>query len=121
MKPSERILITGAGGQLGQELTTKLIQLFGGINVFATDISEASKTQFESCHFQQLDVMDKAALELIIHREKITQVYHLAAILSANGESNPLFTWDLNTNSLLSVLELSRIYKFKIFWRNQKF
>jgi nucleoside-diphosphate-sugar epimerase len=61
--------------------------------------------------------MDKAALVTIVAQEKITQIYHLAAILSASGEQNPLQAWDLNIGSLLNVLEVAREYKIKkIFW-----
>lgn len=66
--------------------------------------------------FISLDATDSKHIENIIETENITQIYHLAAILSAKGEDNPLFTWDLNMKSLLGVLEAAKKYKLKIFW-----
>jgi nucleoside-diphosphate-sugar epimerase len=113
----ERILVIGAGGQLGTELTKALAQKYGNDKIIATDFQEAAKSKFDYCAFQTLNVMDKAALVTIVGQEKITQIYHLAAILSASGEQNPLQAWDLNIGSLLNVLEVAREYKIKkIFW-----
>lgn len=113
----DRILVIGAGGQLGTELTKALAQKYGNDKIIATDFQEAAKSKFDYCAFQTLNVMDKAALVTIVAQEKITQIYHLAAILSASGEQNPLQAWDLNIGSLLNVLEVAREYKIKkIFW-----
>nr|5Z75_A Chain A, Artificial L-threonine 3-dehydrogenase [synthetic construct]5Z75_B Chain B, Artificial L-threonine 3-dehydrogenase [synthetic construct]5Z75_C Chain C, Artificial L-threonine 3-dehydrogenase [synthetic construct]5Z75_D Chain D, Artificial L-threonine 3-dehydrogenase [synthetic construct] len=109
-----KILVIGACGQIGTELTVALREIYGNENVVASDIREPNE---ESGPFEKLDVMDKERLEEIVEKHKITQVYHLAAILSATGEKNPLFAWDLNMNSLLNVLELAREGKIdKIFW-----
>ncbi len=113
----DRILVIGAGGQLGTELTKALAQKYGNDKIIATDFQETAKSKFEYCSFQTLNVMDKAALVNIVAQEHITQIYHLAAILSASGEKNPLQAWDLNIGSLLNVLEVAREYKVeKIFW-----
>lgn len=113
----EKILVTGAGGQLGTELTDALVDLYGEESVIATDINPDSKALFERCVFQQLDVMDNDALNKIIKDTKITQIYHLAAILSATGEKKPLLAWQLNMDSLLHILEIAKTYKLnKIYW-----
>lgn len=113
----EKLLITGAGGQLGTELTEALVDLYGGENIFATDINPDAESLFEKCAFQPLDVMDNNALNQIVKAKKITQVYHLAAILSATGEKKPLLAWQLNMDSLLHILEIAKTNKLnKIYW-----
>ncbi|TRZ42770.1 NAD-dependent epimerase/dehydratase family protein [Robertkochia solimangrovi] len=112
----ERILITGAGGQLGSELTLKLSEIYGDESIIATDINEQVSSRFTNCKFAVLDVMDRPKMEALISENKVTQVYHLAAILSATGEKKPLFTWDINMQSLLNVLELAREYNLKVYW-----
>ena len=102
----EKILITGAGGQLGSVLTLKLQEKFGVDHVIATDLYP--KIGF-SGHFETLDATDYQKLESIVIKYSITQIYHLAAILSANGEKTPVKTWDLNMKTLINVLEISRI------------
>ena len=113
----EKILVIGAGGQLGSELTFALAKLHGTTNVIATDISDRSRKIFGDLKFFTLDAMDKAAISDLIDKHNITQIYHLAAILSATGEKNPIWAWDLNMKSLLNVLELGREKKLnKIYW-----
>lgn len=112
-----KVLVIGAGGQLGTELTKALAEKYGNENIIATDFQEAVKAKFAYCSFQTLNVMDKAALALIVETNGITQIYHLAATLSAAGEKNPLQAWDLNMVGLLNVLEVAKIYKVdKVFW-----
>lgn len=112
-----RILITGAGGQLGSELTLALASTYGAENIVATDINQKSAEKFEYCTFEILNVMDKERLTSLIDTYDVTEIYHLAAILSAAGEKNPLFTWQLNMDSLLTVLELGKSGKIsKIYW-----
>lgn len=113
----DKILITGAGGQLGSELTKALIGLYGNDAIVATDINERSRKVFEDCAFEVLDVMDGDAVKALLKRHRITQVYHLAAILSATGEKKPLMAWGLNMESLLLILEMARELNMeKIYW-----
>lgn len=102
----EKILITGANGQIGSVLTQALIDRYGAEQVWATDIREPSSAQ--EAHFSLLDVLEKPALEELVNREKISQIYHLAAILSAKGEQQPLRTWDINMKGWFNVLEVGR-------------
>lgn len=112
----DKILITGAAGQLGIELTRALIPVVGSANILATDINPHASSKFKEVRYLPLDAMDAEKLDEIIQREGITHIYHLAAILSANGEKNPLLTWELNMKSLLIILELAKKYDLKIFW-----
>lgn len=112
-----KLLVIGAGGQLGSELTKALVNAHGSDAVIATDFQESVKSKFTYCRFQALDVLDKDAIANLIQEEKITQIYHLAAILSANGEKNPVQAWDINMRGLLNVLELAKECKLdKVFW-----
>ena len=112
-----KILVIGAGGQLGTELTKVLANTYGNEAVIATDFQESVKSKFDYCAFQTLNVMDKVALAAIVEKEGVTQVYHLAAILSALGEKNPVHAWDLNMGGLLNVLEVAREFAIdKVFW-----
>ncbi len=112
-----KILVIGAGGQLGTELTKALADKYGKDHIIASDFQDAVKTKFDYCTFYALNVMDKAALEFIVTKEGVTQIYHLAAILSALGEKNPVQAWDLNMGGLLNVLEVAREHKIeKVFW-----
>lgn len=110
----DKILITGAGGQLGTVLTKQLQKKYGFDNVVAVDLK--INPSFEGC-FEILDVTDFHALKKCVLKYKITQIYHLVAILSANGENNPLQSWDINIKSLFNVLEVSRLCAIhKIFY-----
>ncbi len=102
---NQAILITGANGQLGTVLTRSLRLKFGFENVIASDLR--GNESFEE-PFEILDVTDVERLEEVIFRYKVDQIYHLAAILSANGEQDPLKTWEVNMKALLNVLEASR-------------
>ncbi|MCV6629445.1 MAG: NAD-dependent epimerase/dehydratase family protein, partial [Flavobacteriaceae bacterium] len=99
------ILITGAGGQVGKVLTTQLQTLFGKEHVWATDLRQIA--DFDG-QFSVLDATDQTAIEIMVQEKNITQIYHLAAILSAKGESNPLGTWEINTKSLFAIFEAAR-------------
>lgn len=112
----DRILVIGACGQLGSELTNELGKIYGNENIIASDISQPNAAINGFC-FEQLDVMNSARLAEIIDQHKIDQVYHLAAILSAKGEENPQWAWNLNMTGLLNVLELAREKELKrIYW-----
>ncbi len=113
----EKILVIGSAGQIGSELTIALRKNYGEENVFATDIKQAPKDVVEGGPFQILDVMNEKNLIHFVIRNKITQVYHLAAVLSGNAEKLPLQAWDINMRSVLNVLDLGReIGLKKIFW-----
>ena len=113
----EKILVIGCSGQIGSELTLELRKKYGNENVIATDIRPAPPEIADSGKFEILDVLDTSKLQLILEHEKITQVYHLAAILSGNAEKRPLASWDINMRSLMNVLELARELKIKkVFW-----
>lgn len=103
----ENILITGANGQLGTVLTAALQERFGRDHVLVTDIRTPAGV-FHGC-FETLDVTDRERLTEVVRANNVTQIYHLAAILSANGESAPLRTWDINMSALLNVLEVARL------------
>lgn len=116
-KPNEmtetRVLITGVNGQIGTVLKKKLAIKFGAENIFSSDIrleDNIEKNEFN------LDVLDKDKLFSIIEKYKITQIYHLAALLSGVAEKKPQMAWRINTEGLVYVLEAARIYKLdKIF------
>lgn len=80
----EKILVTGAGGQLGVELTRALVDKYGRNAVLATDINPKTRSRLEFSSFETLNVLDKTELTKILEQENISQVYHLVAILSAN-------------------------------------
>ena len=102
----ERILVIGANGQIGSELVGALAQQHGADNVIASDIG--AKNVYDAKRYAQLNVLDKDGLAAIIATENITQVYQLAAMLSATGEAAPLKAWSLNMDGLLNILELAR-------------
>ncbi len=113
----EKILVIGCAGQIGSELTLELRKIYGDSNVVATDIKPADKEITEGGPFEILDVLDTHRLFGTVSRNKITQIYHLAAILSGNAEKKPLASWHINMESLLNVLELSReLGLAKVFW-----
>jgi len=113
----EKILVIGCSGQIGSELTLELRRIYGESNVIATDIRQAPPEVAGTGPFEILDVLDAAKLQYIVGHEKVTQIYHLAAILSGNAEKRPLASWDINMRSLMNVLELAREMKLKrLFW-----
>jgi nucleoside-diphosphate-sugar epimerase len=110
---TKKILITGANGQIGTVLTASLRERFGAENVIATDIRPPEKA---TGPFEILDVMDKERFRQLVEQHQINEVYHLAAILSAKGEQNPKWAWEVNMTGLLDVLEGAREHGFKLFF-----
>jgi len=110
----KKILITGALGQIGTELSESAARILGRENVIISDVREPQQNAFV---FEHLDVLDRKQWVEILEKHRPDTVFHLAALLSATGEKNPGKAWDLNVNSLLIVLELAREGKIKkIFW-----
>src|SRR5437868_96498 len=99
----DRILIIGASGQIGVELTLALRQIYGLSNVIASDIRPAHPLLADG-PYMIVNGMDEQTVHMLIKREHITQVYLLAAVLSATGEQNPMRAWDINMKSLLQLL-----------------
>jgi nucleoside-diphosphate-sugar epimerase len=112
----QRILVIGAGGQLGAELTQGLWDIYGKQNVTATDVKDPSGI-LTTGNFEILDVLKQKNLFEFIQKNQFTQIYHLAAILSATGEKNPKFAWHLNMDGLVHVLDAAVEYKVeKVYW-----
>ncbi len=114
---STKILIIGACGQIGSELTYKLRNLYGDENVVASDISYNNLDIVNSGIFEIVDAQDYASVKNCVKKYQIDTVYLMAAMLSATGEKHPMKAWDLNMTSLFNVLNLARD-KFikKVFW-----
>ena len=113
----EKILVIGASGQIGVELTLALRKLYGNANVIASDLREENPLLTGTGPYVSLDVMNKEMLHAEVIRQGITQIYLLAAILSATGEKNPALAWHLNMQSLLTVLDIAKEEKLsKIYW-----
>ena len=113
----EKILIIGASGQIGVELTLALRKIYGNANVVASDLREQNPLLEGTGPYVSLDVMNKEMLHVQVIRQNVTQIYLLAAILSATGEKNPNLAWSLNMQSLLNVLDIAREEKLtKVYW-----
>lgn len=114
---SRKSLIIGACGQIGSEITTALRELDGRDGVIASDIRESNQELVDSGPFIILDATNRKAIKDAIEEHQVTDVYLMAAILSAKAEQNPEHAWNLNMNSLFNVLELAKEGKFqKLFW-----
>ncbi len=114
---NSKILIIGACGQIGTELTHKLRAIYGTENVIASDIRKLNTDVVNSGPFEVVNALDFNQIEHLVEIHQITDVYLMAALLSATAEKNPAFAWDLNMNSLFHVLNLAKAKKIKkIFW-----
>jgi nucleoside-diphosphate-sugar epimerase len=114
---AEKILVTGACGQIGTELVPALRAKYGTENVIASDRYLVTADLIKDGLYVKVDVMNPVMLERVVSHSGITQIYHLAAVLSASGEKNPRQSWDLNMQSLLNVLEAARKKKnCRVFW-----
>jgi len=113
----EKILVIGSSGQIGTELVAELRARYGEMNVVASDLKPATPENTAIGPYEQLDALDKDKVFEVVKRHKVTQVYLLAALLSATAEQNPMFAWKLNMESLFHVLELAREKHIqKIYW-----
>src|SRR5919205_355622 len=113
----EKILVIGASGQIGVELTLALRKIYGEAAVIASDLREQNPLLQGTGPYVSLDVMNKEMLHVQVIRQGITQIYLLAAILSATGEKNPSLAWHLNMQGLLNVLDIAKEEKLaKVYW-----
>jgi len=113
----EKILVIGASGQIGVELTLALRKIYGNSSVVASDLREQNPLLEGTGPYVSLDVMNKEMLHVQVIRQNITQIYLLAAILSATGEKNPGLAWHLNMQGLLNVLDIAREEKLhRVYW-----
>lgn len=116
MSAKEKILIIGSCGQIGSELTEALQKVYGAENVIASDIRMGDGLP-KNTIFETLDALDKEKLFELVKKHQVTEVYLLAALLSATAEKNPSFAWQLNMDSLFNVLELAKEKHIKkVFW-----
>lgn len=114
---SDKILIIGASGQIGIELVLELRKLYGDQNVIASDIKTPPYEIMEGGPYELLDVLNKKQIAVVIQKHSITQVYLLAALLSATAEQNPKVGWKLNMEGLLNILDLcEKLNVSKLFW-----
>jgi nucleoside-diphosphate-sugar epimerase len=110
-----RVLITGANGQIGTELALALAERHGSDAVVSSDLAPTGRVP--QLRHEQLDVTDRGALAAAVDKHRITQIYHLAAALSASGEKAPQWAWQLNMNGLLNVFEVARAARLeRVFW-----
>ena len=110
-------MVIGASGQIGTELVVELRKRFGNENVVASDIKDDVKEALKAGPYEKLDVMDGKALTAIVEKHEISEIYLLAALLSATAEKHPDFAWKLNMDGLFNVLNLAKdgVLK-KVFW-----
>jgi nucleoside-diphosphate-sugar epimerase len=114
---SEIILVLGASGQIGNELTQKLRKIYGNNNVIASDIRTGNQDLMTSGPFKIIDATDKDAILKVVQKYQVSQVYLLAAMLSATAEKFPQKAWSLNMNSLLAVLDIAKDKHIKqVYW-----
>jgi nucleoside-diphosphate-sugar epimerase len=112
----QRILVTGATGQIGSELTPALRARYGADHVVAAGHSrEPDRTLLGEGPYEALDIRDRHALDVIIQRYQIDTIFHLAALLSATAEADPQHAWDINANGLINVLEVARLHGCAVF------
>ena len=112
-----KILVIGASGQIGVELTLALRKMYGNNSVIASDLREENPLLHGTGPYVSMDVMNKEMLHVQVIRQGITQIYLLAAILSATGEKNPGLAWHLNMQGLLNVLDIAKEEKLeKVYW-----
>jgi nucleoside-diphosphate-sugar epimerase len=109
----DKILIVGAFGQIGTELTEALQGVYGDSNVITSDIRPPESEVAKNSIFEPLNVLDEKRIAEVIDKYKITQIYHLAAVLSASGEQDPVFAWQINMEGTINILEIAEEKKVK--------
>ena len=113
----QKSLVIGAGGQIGSELVLALAKRNGKQSVIASDVKEECPKALKELTYAKLDVLDREGLKEYVEKEKITEIYLLAALLSATAETNPKFAWELNMEGLFNVLDLAKDGLInKVFW-----
>jgi nucleoside-diphosphate-sugar epimerase len=117
-KTVRKILVTGATGQIGSELTVELRKKYGRDNVIAVGHrKQPSEALLKSGPFEFADLADRGSAEELVEKYGVDTIYHLAAVLSATGEQNPQLAWDVNMGSLYNILEIARTHKLvRVFW-----
>ena len=110
----KKILIVGAGGQIGSELTTYLRSIYGAANVIATDVREC-KMLSETGPFEVLNALDATSMASAVARHKCDAIFNLVALLSAVGEKDPQKAWAINMGALMNSLEVARQYNCALF------
>ena len=114
---SEQILVIGSCGQLGTELVESLRNIYGNSNVIASDIRQSEDEVFKAGPFEELDILNKQQFTDVLNKYKPSQVYHLAALLSATAEAKPKLGWTLNMDGLFNVLDAAVDFKIgKVYW-----
>ncbi len=114
---NDKILVVGSSGQIGTELVVALRGVYGASGVIASDLKPGSKELMDGGPFEILDILDVKSVHACIKKHKITQVYLLAAMLSATAEKNPAFAWKLNMEGLFTILDLAKEKIIqKIYW-----
>lgn len=110
----KRILIVGAGGQIGSELTSHLRAIYGNMNVVATDVREC-KSLSETGPFAVMNALDSNSYAYTVNKYKIDTIFNLVALLSAVGEKDPLLAWNINMGALMNSLDVARQYECALF------
>ncbi len=117
MAGKDKIMVIGSSGQIGTELVARLRELYGSSSVIASDLREGAPELMQSGPFETLDVMDGARVGELIRKNGVTQVYLLAALLSATAEKNPKLGWKLNMEGLFTILDLAKEGTLKkVYW-----